>query len=237
MAERFGSEAEYMRKIRMITTVLYMVFAVEIVSAWEKKPNAIEAAAFTQTIVYGEVEGENQLALQELEARAEYAKMKTLERERCNEYCALENHLEEEEHELSWKREQRRKAREQKKRREERAILERIVEAEAGDQDLKGRILVANVIMNRVKSSHFPDSVRGVVFAHRQFSPIANGSYYRVTVSEKTKKAVQKAVKGIDYSKGALYFMCRSASTPSNVAWFDRALTKVKEYGCHEFFK
>ena len=125
----------------------------------------------------------------------------------------------------------------QKKRREERAILERIVEAEAGDQDLKGRILVANVIMNRVRSKHFPDSVREVVFAHRQFSPIANGSYYRVTVSEKTKKAVQKAVKGTDYSKGALYFMCRRASTPSNVAWFDRALTKVKEYGCHEFFK
>ena len=111
------------------------------------------------------------------------------------------------------------------------------MEAEAGDQDLKGRILVANVIMNRVKSKHFPNSVRGVVFAHRQFSPIQNGSYYRVHVSGKTKKAVQKAIKGADYSKGALYFMCRSASSPSNVAWFDRALTKVKEYGCHEFFK
>lgn len=74
-----------MRRIRIITTVLYMVFAVEILSAWEKKPNAVEAAAFTQTIVYGEVEGENQLAVQELAARAEYAKMKTLERERCNE--------------------------------------------------------------------------------------------------------------------------------------------------------
>lgn len=226
-----------MKKIRVITTILYMVFAVEILSAWNTKPDALEAAAYTQTIVYGEVEGENELAVQEMEARAEYAKIKTAELERCNEYKALDNRLEEEERDRLREKELKRKERERKKREAEQAILERIVEAEAGDQDLKGRILVANVIMNRVKSSHFPNTVKGVVFAHRQFSPISNGSYYRVTVSEKTKKAVKKALKGTDYSKGALYFMCRRASSPSNVAWFDRALTKVKEYGCHEFFK
>ena len=120
-------------------------------------------------------------------------------------------------------------------------VLLRIVEAEAGDQDLEGRILVANVIINRVKSKHFPDSVKEVVFANRngryQFSPVANGRYYRVTVSEKSRKAVKLALSGKDISNGALYFMCRSASEPKNVAWFDRDLTKVKEHGCHEFFK
>lgn len=226
-----------MKKIRVITTILYMVFAVEILGAWDNKPEALEAAAFTQTIIYDEVESENELAVRELEARAEYSKIKMAEWERSNEYYALENQLEEEKHERQRKKELKRKAKERKKRKAEQAVLERIVEAEAGDQDLKGRILVANVIMNRVKSNHFPNTIKGVVFAHRQFSPIGNGSYYRVTVSEKTKKAVQKALKGADYSKGALYFMCRRASTPSNVAWFDRALTKVKEYGCHEFFK
>lgn len=226
-----------MKKIRVITTILYMVFAVEILSAWEHKPEALEAAAFTQTIIYGEVEGENELAVQEMEARAEYARIKTAEREKSNEYCALENQLEEEKHDQWLEKEEKRKERERKKRREEQTILERIVEAEAGDQDLKGRILVANVIMNRVKSKHFPGTVKGVVFAHRQFSPVGNGSYYRVKVSKKTKQAVKKALKGTDYSSGALYFMCRRASSPSNVAWFDRALRKVKEYGCHEFFK
>ena len=64
-------------------------------------------------------------------------------------------------------------------------ILERIVEAEAGDQTVKGRILVANVIINRMKSEEFPDTVRGVVFAPGQFSPISNGSYYRVRISDR----------------------------------------------------
>ena len=136
---------------------------------------------------------------------------------------------------------QERKRREEQRRQEERQILERIVEAEAGDQDLEGRILVANVILNRVHSKHFPDTVKGVVFANRagryQFSPVSNGRYYRVTVSDKTKKAVKQALAGKDISKGALYFMCRSASDPKNVAWFDRDLTKVAQHGCHEFFK
>ena len=233
-----------MKKIKIITTVLYLVTAVEILSAWDNTSQVKETAAYSEVTLLQCVEDENRLAVQQLVAKEEYAKMKTLERERSNEYVALENKLDEEERDrllMLEKKRKARKARERKKRKEkqrrERAILERIVEAEAGDQDLKGRIMVANVIMNRVKSNHFPDTVKGVVFAHRQFSPIQNGCYYRVSVSENTKQAVKKALKGTDYSKGALYFMCRSASTPSNVAWFDRALTKVKEYGCHEFFK
>lgn len=118
-----------------------------------------------------------------------------------------------------------------------RRILERIVEAEAGDQDVAGRQMVANVILNRLQSSNFPDTVAGVVFAHRQFSPVSNGSYYRVTVSGTTKKAVEKALKEKDNTKGALYFMYRAGSDAGNISWFDRDLTKLYEYGCHEFFR
>lgn len=118
-----------------------------------------------------------------------------------------------------------------------RRILERIVEAEAGDQDIAGRQMVANVIINRIKSNHFPNSVKRVVFAHRQFSPISNGSYYRVTVSSLTKKAVEKALREKDNTKGALYFMYRAGSSARNVRWFDRDLTRLYKYGCHEFFK
>lgn len=120
---------------------------------------------------------------------------------------------------------------------ESRRILERIVEAEAGDQDVAGRQMVANVIINRMKSEEFPDSVKDVVFAYRQFSPISNGSYYRVSVSSLTKKAVEKALKEKDNTRGALYFMYRAGSDAGNVSWFDRDLTRLYEYGCHEFFK
>ena len=115
-------------------------------------------------------------------------------------------------------------------------VLERIVEAEAGDQDLKGRILVANVVLNRVRSKEFPDSIREVVFERRQFSPISNGSYYSVHVSSLTKRAVRKALDGTDYSHGALYFMDRRISSSSNIAWFDSDLKRLFSYGCHEFF-
>lgn len=120
-------------------------------------------------------------------------------------------------------------------------VLERIVEAEAGGEDEKGRILVANVVLNRVINKEFPDTVQGVVFAHTgrryQFSPVSNGSYYRVHVSKGTKKAVQAALDGEDPSKGALYFMERALAESSNVTWFDRCLTKIQEHGCHEFYK
>ena len=118
-----------------------------------------------------------------------------------------------------------------------RRILERIVEAESGDQTIKGRQMVANVILNRMKSEKFPNSVREIVFAGRQFSPVSNGSYYRVKVSARTKKAVEKALKEKDNTNGALYFMYRAGSDSSNVSWSDRELTKICEYGCHEFFR
>lgn len=123
----------------------------------------------------------------------------------------------------------------------EREILERIVEAEATGEDLKGRILVANVILNRVKSKKFPDTVKGVVFQRNgsrvQFSPTKDGRYWSVKVTKKTKQAVDEVLAGTDYSKGALYFSARSKADPSNMSWFDRNLTWLFRYKGHEFYK
>lgn len=120
-------------------------------------------------------------------------------------------------------------------------VLCRIVEAEAGGEDLEGRMLVANVVLNRVINKHFPDSVHGVVFAHRgsryQFSPVSNGSYYSVHVSKGTRTAVRKALQGKDTSQGALYFMERALADSGNASWFDRCLTRLFRHGCHEFYK
>ena len=123
----------------------------------------------------------------------------------------------------------------------DRIILERIVEAEAGGEDHKGKVLVANVVLNRVKSKSFPSTIREVVFAHRgstyQFSPIYDGRYYTVNVSDDTKKAVSDALNGVDPSQGALYFMERAYAHSDNAAWFDRCLTRLFGYHCHEFYK
>lgn len=116
-------------------------------------------------------------------------------------------------------------------------VLLRIVQAEAGICDTKGRILVANVILNRVKSSEFPNTVTGVVYERSQFSPVLDGSINTCKVTQKTIDAVDRALAGEDYSKGALYFMNRKTSSRKNVRWFDSHLKYLFKHGSHEFFK
>uniref|UniRef100_UPI00326092DE cell wall hydrolase n=1 Tax=Clostridium sp. NkU-1 TaxID=1095009 RepID=UPI00326092DE len=72
-------------------------------------------------------------------------------------------------------------------------VLLRIVQAEAGVCDDKGKILVANVILNRVKNGEFPDTVKGVVYEPSQFSPVSNGSINSVKVTDDTKQCVDRA--------------------------------------------
>lgn len=119
-------------------------------------------------------------------------------------------------------------------------VLLKIVQAEAGNEDEKGKMLVAGVVLNRVKSSRFPNTVEEVVFQNKngvyQFSPVVNGSYYSVKVSEETKEAVAKVLSGEDVSEGALYFAARKYASDSSMKWFDCSLTKLFEYGGHEFF-
>lgn len=114
--------------------------------------------------------------------------------------------------------------------------LLKIVESEAGVCDQKGKILVANVVLNRMNSRYFPDTVEEVVYQDNQFSPVENGSIDRVTVSEDTKKAVSLALSGTDYSHGALFFAARSLADEDNMDWFDKSLSYLFEHDGHEFF-
>ena len=118
--------------------------------------------------------------------------------------------------------------------------LLQIVEAEAGTEDIKGRVLIANVIMNRLSHEEFPDTITGVILDQRngipQFSPVYDGKFYEVTVTDETREAVKQALEGTDYSEGALFFVQRSAADKKNVSWFDKDLKKLFKYGVHEFY-
>lgn len=115
-------------------------------------------------------------------------------------------------------------------------VLLKIVEAEAGGEDLTGRVLVANVVMNRVRSDRFPNSVSEVVYQRSggsvQFSPISDGRIDRVSVSPETVEAVSRVMNGEDASAGALYFR----AVNSRSGWFDQSLNRVLEYGNHIFY-
>ena len=116
-------------------------------------------------------------------------------------------------------------------------VLKRIVEAEAGGCDMQGRILVANVILNRVRDAEFPSTITDVVYQRSQFSPVSDGRLNSCSVSEKTVEAVNRALSGEDYSQGALFFMNRIRSRSGNVSWFDHHLTYLFQHEKHEFFK
>ena len=132
--------------------------------------------------------------------------------------------------------EERRAARRIKYTDEDYQGLLRIVQAEAGICDPKGKILVADVIINRVLSGKFPDSVKAVVYQPSQFQPVSNGTINTVKVTAETIECVDRALAGEDYSNGALYFMNRRASG-SAASWFDRRLTYLFAHDGHEFFR
>lgn len=116
--------------------------------------------------------------------------------------------------------------------------LLKIVHAEAGNQDDIGKILVANVIINRVKSSIYPDDIYSVITQNDgetyQFSPvIPGGSFYWVEPTEHTKQCVDRALAGEDYSQGALYFCCETGPD----SWFNTRLTFLFTHGPHYFYK
>lgn len=116
-------------------------------------------------------------------------------------------------------------------------ILLRIVQAEAGICDDTGKVLVANVILNRVRNKEFPNTIKDVVYQKSQFSPVANGSINTCKVTPQTVDCVNRALSGEDYSQGALYFMNRNGARSGAADWFDGRLTFLFQHERHEFFK
>ncbi|MCH5251207.1 MAG: cell wall hydrolase [Lachnospiraceae bacterium] len=118
--------------------------------------------------------------------------------------------------------------------------LLRIVEAEAGGEDEDGKLLIANVVLNRVNNEKFPDTVTDVIMQKgqgvAQFTPTVDGRFQNVKISEETYEAVERALYGEDISQGALYFCARHCADSGKLMWFDQKLTKLFEYGNHEFF-
>lgn len=120
-------------------------------------------------------------------------------------------------------------------------VLCRIVEAEAGGEDTEGKLLVANVVLNRTFDNSFPNTISEVVFQKEkgvtQFSPISDGRFYEVKISEDTIGAVNRALEGEDNSEGALFFAARKYADPERMKWFDDNLEFLFCHGGHDFFK
>jgi len=111
-------------------------------------------------------------------------------------------------------------------------LLMKIAMAEAEGEDTEGKALVIMVVLNRVNSSSFPDSVKKVIFQERQFSPVANGRFDRVEPDEDCQRALDMIQNdGWDKSRGALYFESKSDST-----WHEDNLQFLFRHGKHYFY-
>ena len=114
--------------------------------------------------------------------------------------------------------------------------LLQIVEAEATGGDIMSKMMVAGVVLNRVKDSHFPDTIQEVVWQDDQFQPTSDGRIYSCSVTDSTILAVERVLQGEDYTEGALFFLARGSAEQKNTDWFDANLTKLFEYGGHEYY-
>lgn len=95
--------------------------------------------------------------------------------------------------------------------------LSRIISAESQGEPLLGQIAVGNVVLNRVKHRDYPSTIYGVIFDTKygvQFSPITNGSIYKVPTYSAVL-AAKICLEGVSISDRILFFMEPSKSTSS----------------------
>ena len=90
-------------------------------------------------------------------------------------------------------------------------LLAGIIECEAGGQDYEALLAVGAVVMNRVNSSHYPDTIYGVIHQKGQFPPATSGKLEKWLKKGPTKKAIKAAkaaMAGEDNTGGLMSFNC-----------------------------
>lgn len=113
--------------------------------------------------------------------------------------------------------------------------LSRIIHAESGGEALEGQIAVGNVVLNRVSSPDFPNSIPEVIFDLEhgvQFEPVANGSVIQEP-TELSQEAARRALEGENTAGESLYFFAPALSQGS---WIDSSRTYRQTIGCHRFY-
>ncbi|MGG5253772.1 spore cortex-lytic enzyme [Neobacillus sp. SM06] len=111
-------------------------------------------------------------------------------------------------------------------------LMANAVHGESRGEPYIGQVAVAAVILNRVKSPSFPNTVSGVIFEPGAFTAVADGQIW-LTPNETSKKAVLDAINGWDPSGDALYYF-NPATATSPWIW---SRPQIKKIGKHIFCK
>lgn len=113
-------------------------------------------------------------------------------------------------------------------------LLARLINGEARGEPYKGQVAVGAVVMNRVKSSEFPDTISGVIYQKGQFSCVTDGQFNKAIDENSTVyKAAQEAINGSDPTNGCIFFY--NPKTSKSKWLYTR--TTVVTIGSHRFAK
>ena len=116
---------------------------------------------------------------------------------------------------------------------EDERMLAKIAMAEAEGESVEGKALVILVVLNRVWSDEFPDSIEEVIFQKNQFSPVAEGGRYWTTEPDAgCYEALELVMGGWDESQGAFYF-----ESTGRDGWHSQNLEFLFEFGGHKFYR
>ncbi|MFM9282172.1 spore cortex-lytic enzyme [Paenibacillus jiagnxiensis] len=91
-------------------------------------------------------------------------------------------------------------------------ILAKVIYSEARGEPYEGQVAVGAVVMNRIQSPQFPDTIEGVVFQSGAFTAVADGQYW-LTPNRTAYLAALDAVRGWDPSGGSLYYFNPDTAT------------------------
>lgn len=113
-------------------------------------------------------------------------------------------------------------------------LMARAINGEARGEPYEGQVAVGAVILNRVKSSQFPNTIAGVIYEKGAFTAVSDGQI-NVAIKEGSTvlKAARDAMNGWDPTGGAIYYF--NPSTATNKWIWSRPL--IKTIGKHRFCK
>ena len=111
-------------------------------------------------------------------------------------------------------------------------LLARLIHGEARGEPYTGKVAVGAVVLNRVKSSSFPNTIAGVIYQKGAFDAVSDGQI-NLSPDSSALKAAQDAINGWDPSYGAIYYF--NPSTATNKWIWSRPLTVT--IGKHRFCK
>jgi N-acetylmuramoyl-L-alanine amidase len=122
-------------------------------------------------------------------------------------------------------------------------LLAKIIECEARYEPYEGKVAVGAVVINRVLSDRFPDTIEGVIFQKGQFQPMTDGGWESKEPSEQSYRAAIDALQGVKPTGengqtvgNAQFFIYEDLADKGAAKWFKNSLKYVTTIGNHDFY-